>query len=126
MKFYQLDNGQAFRFQNISYTKVSPVLASCVETGAQKFMRRADVVEPVIESHANTQSNDGKTFQKTVVLKLIDQSFNTTISQLSSMSLDESARAPLIETIDQLKAHLKNEINQLVTHGRHAKYNKNR
>jgi hypothetical protein len=125
MKFHQLANGQTFFYQNQSYTKISPVIATSNETGAQKFMRRADTVEVREESATKPDQQTRGVINKSVVLKIIDQSFKASLKQLEEPAIDSQA-VTCKSIIMRLKDELSSRINAVSSVSNKIKDNKNR
>ncbi len=78
MKFHQLPVGQEFLFKGKTYVKASPVLATEINSGEQKFMRRADTVQlqaPLPSTSAPRKDNEA--VQKTKVTALFECFFST-------------------------------------------------
>lgn len=88
MKFHQLSVGQTFFFQGKAYVKASPVLATEVDKGEQKFMRRADFVQ-LQESQASIGASidEGEPVKKEIVVTLFEDYF-TTCTELIEAELD--------------------------------------
>lgn len=113
MKFYQLANGQKFHYQDKIYTKVSPVLAVCAETGTQKFMRRADHVEIQDDTPAKPASGGSGLISKSVVLEMIDEAFSTAHSEIEGLLNDEFSKNVVVDLVSQLKNRLTNQVDAL-------------
>lgn len=47
MKFHELGIGQKFEFQGTTYIKTTPMIASAIESSAQKFMARSAQIKPL-------------------------------------------------------------------------------
>lgn len=85
MKFHQVSIGEQFVFQGDTFTKASPVLASNNVSGEQRFMRRADAVQPCGDVTLEKDAQDKEaTVKMDRVLLLVDEYVEDVISRIKT------------------------------------------
>ena len=85
MKFYQVETGQRFLYQDQVYIKVSPVIARLEQSGEQKFLRRADSVQLVAdECLPSATTGLRKNIEVKKVSGLFDDFYNQCISIINA------------------------------------------
>ncbi len=85
MKFHQVQIGQRFLYRDHVYEKVSPVIARLEESGEQKFLRRADAVQPLAtESLPSTETSLRKNIEIKKVSSLFDGFYNQCVASIEA------------------------------------------
>jgi len=91
MKFHQVQIGQRFLYKDQAYQKESPVLARQEDSGEQKFLRRADAVQPLAETESPAT---GSGIRKNIEVKKVSRMFDGFYQQCVSVIEAELAELP--------------------------------
>jgi len=113
MKFHQLDLNQEFMYQGKVYVKASPVLARESTTGVQKFMRRADSVEPY-SSLTTPEVNETTTHDDELISKGKVKALLACFVNSCQVSIEKELKSSPSPSKNKIRSHIKQARSQFL------------